>query len=110
MAEELRSVNSPVSEETLIVRILQTLPPSYKSFLSAWDSVPRADQTIANLTGRLVTEELRAKMQGGTDPADVAFFASHPTRIQQQQVLQQQQQHSEANAARGRGRIVANYV
>ncbi len=53
MADELRSVDSPVSEETLIVRILQTLPPSYKLFLSAWDSVPRDEQTIANLTGRL---------------------------------------------------------
>jgi len=100
MADELRSVNSAVSDETLIVRILQTLPPSYRSFLSAWDSVPRADQTIANLTGRLVTEELRAKTHGGVDPADVAFFATHPNRIHP---LQNQHQHSEANAAQGSG-------
>lgn len=59
-----------------MLRILQTLAPSYKNFLSALDSVPCADQTIANLIGRLVTEELRAKTQGGTDPADV-FFLPH---------------------------------
>lgn len=96
MAEELRSVNSPVDDDTLIVRILQTLPPSYRPFLSAWDSVPRADQTIANLTGRLVTEELRSKSSGEIDPADTAFFATHPSKI-----LQQKQ--SEANAAHGKG-------
>ena len=94
MADELNSVNSPVSEETLIVRILQTLP--------------RADQTIANLTGRLVTEELRTKTHGVADPADVAFFASHPSRIQQQQMIQQYQ--SEANPARSRGYILLSKV
>ena len=76
MADELSSVSSAVSDERLIVRILQTLPPSYRSFLSAWDSVPREDQTIVYLTGRLVSEELRAKTHGGVDPADIAFFAS----------------------------------
>jgi gag-polypeptide of LTR copia-type len=104
MADELRSVNSAVSDETLIVRILQTVPPSYRSLLSAWDSVPREDQTIANLTGRLVTEELWAKTHGVVDPADVAFFATRPNRIH---LLQHQ--HSEANAAQSSGWRMNNY-
>lgn len=96
MADELKSVNSPISDESLVVRILQTLPPSYLPFLSAWDSVPKANQTVANLTGRLVTEELRSKMRGGPDDADLAFFATHPSRLNHQQ-------QSEANSAQGRG-------
>lgn len=91
MAEELKSVGINVSELELLVRIIQTLPPSYRYFISAWESVQPAQQTLANLTARLITEELRSKTYG-TDAADTAFFASHPSRTKQQQ--------SDANAAR----------
>lgn len=93
MAEELKSVGINVSELELLVRIIQTLPPSYRYFISAWESVQPAQQTLANLTARLITEELRSKTYG-TDASETAFFASHPSRTKQQQ--------SDANAARSK--------
>ena len=95
MADELNSIECHVSEQALIVRILQTLPPSFRHFLSVWDSVSPADRTLVNLTARLVTEELRSKSlnDGQADPVDVAFFASHPNRVKKEAV---------ANAAHSR--------
>ena len=34
-----------------------TVPPSYRSFTKAWDSVPAAEKTITLLTSRLLKEE-----------------------------------------------------
>ncbi len=92
MADELKSVGTAIDDLTVLVRIFQTLPPSYRYFISAWESVPRSEQTLTTLTARLITEELRGKNYG-VDPADTAFFASHPSRIQQQ---------SAANAAQSK--------
>ena len=86
MSEELKSVGAEVSQEILIMRILQTLPPSFDVFLVIWNTVPSVEQTIINLIARLITEEQRIKARnGGTEaPADTAFFATHPCRSQQQ--------------------------
>lgn len=85
MADELRSVEAPVTELQLMERILQTLPPSYYNFISAWESVPLPERTIASLTARLILEETRMKGRTNqTNSADVAFFASHPNNKQQQ--------------------------
>ena len=83
MGEELRSVNAPVSEEVLIMRIIQTLPPSYDTFQTVWNTVATGDQTLVNLTAQLVNEELRVKARnnGSLNPADVAFFATHPSNV-----------------------------
>jgi hypothetical protein len=53
-----------------------------------WDSVPSAERNLVNLTARSVTEELRSKSlnNGQADPIDVAFFASHPNRVQKEAV------------------------
>jgi hypothetical protein len=77
LAEELRNLNSPVTDQQLIMRILHSLPPSYRPFQSSWLSVPAADKTLLNLTSRLVAEESMNKAinNGETDPADAAFFA-----------------------------------
>jgi hypothetical protein len=79
LAEEPRNLESPVTEQQLVVKIIQTLPPSFRSFRSAWDNLPRNEQTIANLTPRLVNEEAisRAANKATTtmDPTDAAFFA-----------------------------------
>lgn len=87
MGEELRSVNAPVPEEVLIMRILQTLPPSFDTFQTVWNNATAVDKTLVNLTAQLVNEELRVRTRnnGGLNPADVAFFATHPSRIQQNQ-------------------------
>ncbi|KZS19695.1 Uncharacterized protein APZ42_013788, partial [Daphnia magna] len=77
LAEELRNLNSPVTGQQLIMRTLHSLPPSYRPFQSSWLSVPAADQTLVNLTTRLVAEESMNKAinNGEMYPTDVAFFA-----------------------------------
>ncbi|KAI9549806.1 hypothetical protein GHT06_006776 [Daphnia sinensis] len=77
LAKELRNLNSPVTEQQLIMRTLYSLPPSYRPFQSSWLSVPVAEHTLLNLTSRLVAEEAmnRAINNGEMDPADIVFFA-----------------------------------
>jgi hypothetical protein len=67
-----------VSEQQVVMKILATLPPSYRPFLSAWQSVPPAEQTIDHLTTRLEGEEIMSIERNGgeADPADTAFFAT----------------------------------
>ena len=100
MSEELKSINTPVPDEVLTMRILQTLPPSYGTFRTVWNNVSIYDPSLTNLAAKLVEEEqqLKVKNNGVIDPADVAFFATHPSKIQQQQ---QQQLTDDAKAVRG---------
>ena len=79
MAEELKSVEAPVTDQQLIERILQTLPPSYYNFIMAWESVPLAERSISSLTSRLILEETRMKSRtNGPNPADIANFCVSP--------------------------------
>ena len=67
----------PIRSIRYIIRTLHSLPPSYRPFQSSWLSVPKADQTLLNLTSRLVAEESinKALNNGKMDPTEVAFFA-----------------------------------
>jgi glutamine synthetase type III len=77
MASMLSDVEAPVSDLQIMTKIICTLPPSYRSFTTAWDSVPAAERTIALLTSRLLKEETMAKRwtRGQQDTNDAAFFA-----------------------------------
>lgn len=46
-----------ISDEMLSTKFLMTLPPEMNYFISTWAT--EASRTIANLTSRLVTEEVR---------------------------------------------------
>ena len=61
IATHLKDLGSPVSDVQVMSKILLTLPPSYRHFLSAWDNVPMAEKNIKLLTSRLVNEESRTK-------------------------------------------------
>ena len=74
MVAHLKGLNGPISEVQVMSKILQTLPPSYRHFLSAWDNVPRDVNSIKLLTPRLVQEETRTK-QYNNGGSDQAFFA-----------------------------------
>jgi hypothetical protein len=77
MASQLQYVEAPVSEIQIMTKVICTLPPSYRSFTTAWDSVPAAEKTIALLTSRLLKEETMTKRwsKGKLDANDTAFFA-----------------------------------
>jgi len=79
MASMLSDVDAPVSDLQIMTKIICTLPPSYRSFTTACDSVPAAERTIALLTSRLLKEETMAKRwtRGKQDTNDAAFFAQN---------------------------------
>ena len=82
MAIQLNDVGAPVTDLQIMTKIICTLPPSYRSFTTAWDSVPANEKTIALLTSRLLKEETMAKRfnRGQQDSLDAAFFATnHPS-------------------------------
>lgn len=79
IAVQLKNLQSPVSDIQIMAKILMSLPPSFRHFVSAWDSVPEAEKTISLLTSRLVKEEKMTKMynNGAADPSDVAYFSGN---------------------------------
>lgn len=59
MVQNLKAVGVNIDDGGLIMKILMTLPPEYRPFLSAWDSVAENNKTVKNLTDRLMVEESR---------------------------------------------------
>lgn len=79
MAAQLKDLDSPVSDLQIMAKIIMSLPPSFRHFHSAWDSVASAEKTITNLTSRLIKEEKMTKLynKGQFDPLDAAYFAGN---------------------------------
>ncbi len=77
MASQLNDVGAVITPIMVMTKILCTLPPSYRNFISAWDSVPHAERTMALLTSRLLKEETMSKLWTGgqANADDTAFFA-----------------------------------
>lgn len=66
MVIQLRDPGVEVSTTQLMSKILLTLPPSFRSFQSAWDLLPDANKTIATLTLKLVLAEMMNKHFGAS--------------------------------------------
>ena len=54
MSTQLSDVGAPFTPLQIMTKIRCTLPPSYRSFITAWDSIPASERTIALLTSRLL--------------------------------------------------------
>lgn len=61
MASQVTDVDTPMSDIHIMRKIICTLPPSYRSFITAWDSVPAEERTLTLLTSRLLKEESMIK-------------------------------------------------
>jgi hypothetical protein len=59
MAAQLLDVGEPVSDLTIMAKILASLSSKYAAFQTAWDSVSPEQQTLNNLQERLIREEAR---------------------------------------------------
>lgn len=57
LARRLKDLGEEQTDTAIITKILWTLPPSYRGFISSWDSTPAAERTLQNLTSRLLKEE-----------------------------------------------------
>jgi hypothetical protein len=79
LASQLKDLNEPVTEAQVMTKILVTLPPSFRHFLSVWDNVPAKNRNIQTLTQRLLKEENVTKIynNGQSDAADSAFFSNN---------------------------------
>ena len=67
MAKHLSDIGAPVTTLQVMAKVISTLPPSFRNFISAWDSVPTDDRTMSILTSRLLKEEGMIKLWGGTE-------------------------------------------
>lgn len=59
----LKSLDDSLKDTMLVSRILTSLPENYRHFITSWEMSPAKDQTLENLTKRLMSEENREKQQ-----------------------------------------------
>lgn len=59
LVKQLKDVNETISNSAICSKIINSLPSKYNSFRTAWDSVSSNQQTLQNLTARLLKEETR---------------------------------------------------
>lgn len=55
----IKALGTEITDQMLNSKILVTLPESYKSFVTAWESTTEDKKTIENLTSRPLLEEMR---------------------------------------------------
>lgn len=67
----LNSIDQKIDDDMIMSKILSTLPDEYRYFLAAWESSPKLEKTVTNLTARLLAEESRTRPNLKTDT--VAF-------------------------------------
>lgn len=77
LAHRLQLVGEKISDQMIITKILLTLPPPYKYFVSAWESTPAAERTLNNLVSRLTIEESRS--HAAKKPENTVLATQRPT-------------------------------
>lgn len=58
-ARRLQELNEPISDTMLMTTVLNTLPPTFRHFHSAWDSTPMVERTLEKLVSRQMVKETR---------------------------------------------------
>src|SRR5260221_9389341 len=61
LLKDIATTGVVLDKDVIVVRVLSALPKTYNSFLSAWESIPAADQTLENLMARLINEDSRRR-------------------------------------------------
>lgn len=85
LAKQLKDSGETVSTSMLTAKVLMTLPPHFAHFFSAWESTDRAEQTIENLTSRLIMEETRLNAMQPSTSKPSALFVRKERSYQQKQ-------------------------
>lgn len=60
ITNQLRTMGEAPSDKMIVTKTLMALPEKYRHFVSAWESVPEHNQTMKELTSRLLIEEERS--------------------------------------------------
>ncbi|XP_043801638.1 uncharacterized protein LOC122719683 [Apis laboriosa] len=74
LAHRLQTLNEKIPNQMIITKILITLPPSFKYFISAWESTQSNERTLTNLISRLTIEETRIGTEERAE--NIAFIAN----------------------------------
>ena len=80
LARNLNEMGVVIDTQTVITKIVSSLPESYGGFKDAWDSVPEATQTMPLLLSRLRKKELEkkhAEKPGKLDSSKAMAFSSN---------------------------------
>lgn len=80
MVQQLKDLGETIPDSMLITKILMTLPENLLHFQSAWESTSAGEQTIDNLTNRLMMEESRAQLSQQNSSTFDAFVAKNSSR------------------------------
>lgn len=70
IVQQLKDLGEIISDSMVITKVLSTLPSDLGHFQSAWESTSENDQTIDNLTSRLVMEEIRLETNYANESGD----------------------------------------
>lgn len=82
LANQLGDLGEIQSENQIITKVLCTLPPSFRSVVSAWENVEEAKKKLPLLTTRLLKEESLNKMHESEESAeDKAFFSRRSNQV-----------------------------
>lgn len=73
MSQQLKDVGEPVTNTTVMAKILAGLTSKYSAFQTVWDNVEEHQQTVENLTERLIREEARLAAGSETTEALAAL-------------------------------------
>lgn len=81
----LKTLGEEMKETLVVANIIGKLPERFSMFRVAWSSTAADDRTLANLTSRLLEEELRLKSQEPSSSGTALFVKSSKGHQQQQQ-------------------------
>uniref|UniRef100_A0A6P7GNS8 Uncharacterized protein LOC114344651 n=1 Tax=Diabrotica virgifera virgifera TaxID=50390 RepID=A0A6P7GNS8_DIAVI len=59
LVRQLKDVKETISNSAVCSKVINSLPPRFNAFRTAWDSVASNQQTFENLAARLLKEETR---------------------------------------------------
>ena len=77
---QIKQQGEEISDSLVISKILNSLPSKYSHFHSAWDSTYKKEQTLDNLTRRLLLEERRMKATNSEEES-VALAVKRETKF-----------------------------
>ncbi len=97
LAQKLKDLGETIPDSMIMTKILMTLPENLMHFQSAWESTAADQQTIENLTSRLMTEEARANMSQQSSSTFDAFVAKNNSKKFSHKKSSSQRQHSSSS-------------
>lgn len=107
MARQLKDIGENISNITLMAKVLGSLPAKFGALVTAWDSVDANNQTLENLTQRLIKEEGR---MNAIDEVSGALAAISVKSDKEKQSNQERQKTLEKKMQRSRKEVTCFIV